>query len=232
MKKQLIILFVILAQSGWGQSGIEKDSVLMNIKSELPKGWIMKINDTTLVIERVDSVWIIYTNHINEPVTLKNKRLTDNELRKVFEKNGKKKKYSLTYRIGPKWSVIKLDQAKIHNDAILSAVGKLWDKYEIEKFYHRAKITRGKRLDVDSFEPKTKDDSLKLEKYQAEKEQLDKRMIIMPDKSTEYYSIFPPALSCDDRIYYNSVYTDVYPTNADGELSKVCNVIRNHCEHK
>lgn len=236
MERFLILLFTLLVQSCYGQLGTvwtTVDSVINNIGSELPNGWFLKSAYPVLRIEKIDSVWVMYVNHVNEPgKQLGYKEGKDEELKNIFQKEGRKEIYELSYKVEQRWSTIKLNQAKAHNDSLINSINKLWDKYEIETFYYHGKVTKGKQWDEDKFEPKTKDDSLKLAKYQAEKEQLKKLEITIPEKNTELYSLFPLGHTCYDRFYNNSMYTDVYPKSAKDEWFKVCEIISKHCDNK
>jgi hypothetical protein len=233
VKRFLILLFALFVQSSYGQVWTINDSAINNIDSELPNGWMIKMNDTIFTLEKIDSVWVIYTNHVNEPgKQLDYREPTDDELKNIFQKEGQKEIYKLCYKIEPRWDNIKLDKAKIYNDSLLNSINKLWDKYEIEKFYHRVKVTNGKQWDKDKFEPKTKDDSLKLEKYLGEKDQLEKLKIIIPDKCTELYSLFSIEPTCYDRFYNNGMFSDVYPKSVSNEWWKVCEIMWKYCNNK
>ena len=228
MKNQVIILFALLVQVARGQVLVEEDSVLKKIHSELPSGWVIKISNTFMTIEKTDSVWAIITNHINEPGPLPgHKNPTNDELKAKFEKYGHKKKYYLSYRIEQKWNDAKMKGAKRRNDSIRIEIGKFWDKYGIEKFYYRPKNGKGKQWDEARFEPKTKDDTLNLEKYKNEKKPLDNLIIDVPDKFSQKYSLFHS--DCYYTIHVNSLHEDVYPKSANTELHQVCEKIYKFC---
>lgn len=232
MKTKLIILLILLVNTSIAQQ-IKEDSVLNKINSELPKGWVMKIKDSVMTIEKIDSVWVILTNHINEDRNLKDyKESTDEELKVKFEKVGSKHKYRFTYRIETIMSSEELKQAKTHNDLILTRTKELWNKYGIDAFYTPPKITRGKPLYNEKYAPKNAKDSLNLKKYLEESAQLETLKIIIPDKCTEKYNLFPVGESWYSSIFDNSSFVDIYPKYMSGELFRICEMITKYTDCK
>jgi hypothetical protein len=230
MKNTLILIFILFAQTLFGQEFLKNDSILRKVNSELPEGWEMKMEGTTLSIEKKDSVWVIFTNHINEaPKGINYKEPTESELKTKFEKEGKKMKYSITYRVESRCNETEKLKAKLRNDSINVLVDQLWEKYKIEKFYHRAKVINGKSRENDRFEPKTSADSLQLKNFNNEKAVVEKRLIRMPDKCTQKYSLFAISEYCFDSVHNNPGFSDTFPKEADNEWSQVCGIIYKYC---
>ncbi len=209
MKKLAILVFIIfIVQIGLGQITFENDSVLMKIKSGLPQGWTMTINNSILLIEKTDSVRFIFNPNpelMNSPAPADYKG-----------------KYKQSYQIEPKWTYQKRKQTHINNDSLNKEIEKLWGKYQVEKFYLPDINSKSKEGPVKKFQPKTKSDSLKLKKYMKEKELLENQYIIyIPDKCTEKYSLLD--------YYINYHYTTIIPASAMDEIKKVTEMINKLC---
>jgi hypothetical protein len=209
MKKTPILIFIILiTKICLGQITFENDSILKKMKSQIPNGWTMTINNSILFIEKTDSVRFIFNPNpdiINGPAP-----------------QNYRGKYKISYRLEPKWTSQKRTQTRLTNDSINKEIEKLWGKYQVEKFYLLDPNSMSKEGPIKKFQPKTKDDSLKLKKYLAEKELLESQYVIyIPDKCTEKYSLFD--------YYINYHYTTIIPANAMDEIKKVTEMINKFC---
>ena len=209
---------------------ITGDSVLTRIKSVLPASWTIQIQNDSLHLERKEPIYIIFTNHINEQVN--NEHLTEEETKSRFEKHGRKERLRLSFRIELKWSSEKTMTTKQHNDSIAQEIEKLRDKYAIRELFKPGKIIMGKRSGDDHYEAVTKDDSLRLERFQKKESELKMLIKPIPDKCTEKYSLFSLATGSDELFPYSPEYTDVYPTSAIEEWRSVCASFKDQCNYK
>ena len=69
------------------QTIIDGDSLLLKLQKNLPAGWVMRTYADTLVIENLETVWVLQSNYINAPQDA----FTDSEKNKSkITLNGKK----------------------------------------------------------------------------------------------------------------------------------------------
>jgi hypothetical protein len=151
---------------------IENDSVLVSIKNQLPEGWIMYFNKTTLIIEKAGP---FYGKRVKEyvPDTHPNAapRLPDSLNRKFIQFGLSVTENKMTEEIRNK-QILK-------NSEISQKINNLFTKYDAEKIF------RGKTV----FNYTLQFPSIKQEKeYYLEKEQLKRKKIAVPYYHTSIYS--------------------------------------------
>lgn len=70
MKLFFLLALFFLPFVGWcnhDQKIIDGDSLLLKLQKNLPAGWAMRTYADTLVIENLETVWMLQSNYINAP---------------------------------------------------------------------------------------------------------------------------------------------------------------------
>lgn len=179
----------------------------------------MTISGDKINIERRDTVYTLITNHINEEPRAKEE--TKKELQEKFMKYGRKEKLILSYHIEPIWSDEKMKLERKHNDSIKTLIDISRNKYGINSMIIHSVVKPGYDYPYD---PKTKDDSLRLSQFKNEEEELNKHLYQLPDKKTQQYYLFNTDHSCNGS-HYDFEFLDIYPKAASDELYKICDFI-------
>jgi len=186
MKTLLILgLFSILTIqniSAQTESVVPNDAILKVIKPVLPKGWIMYPKEDLLIVESTDTVFVLFENQINAPVSVESKSDRVNRIKKY----GKPQRSRIVYHFENKWSVEKIKEYNAANEAIYSKLKKLPEKHGITNLKDR--MLSNKMGDV--YVGKTEKEKKLVENYNKEKKELESQIKLLPNYHTELYSLF------------------------------------------
>src|SRR5690349_10376337 len=81
------------------------DVKIKEMLDSLPSNWYGKYTDTSITFYCKDSVYRVWTNHINEDVHGHGKEISEEERMENFRKEGKKKEAAfLSFRLEKKWT--------------------------------------------------------------------------------------------------------------------------------
>ncbi|MGA2296623.1 MAG: hypothetical protein ABSG15_03645 [FCB group bacterium] len=216
--KYLLILIVILISPVFcfSQNNIENDFLLLKIRKQLPVGWKMELTTNNLFITRKDSIWVIFTNHINEPIA--KKKLSQKEIKKRFMKYGRKIIYRINYKLEPRWLPAKIIQAKKEISVQISQLPK---KYKIEALKDKFLSSKGE----DFYVGHTQEEKDSITKFYKEKGELETILITkIPYLNSENYSLIPVR-----EIGWDDDLTDKWPPESSIEFSKVWELVEDIC---
>jgi hypothetical protein len=203
-------ILILIGLQLQAQSNPPQDSMLQKIAAALPVGWEMHDYGSVLKIEEMDSVWIIFSNHINGPGRpLDYKKPTDAELKARCQQYGQLRDVAITYRVEPKWDAQRYAQAEAYNDSLLAVARKLYRQRNIQRM-NKAAIKHGKSWEGSSYYPKSKADTLALQKFMKGMDRLMKYEKKFPSVCTEKYSLL--------RLDYDSGYGDILTDLRDDEI--------------
>ena len=100
---------------------LRNDAYLQQLKTQLPAGWLMKIDYELLQIVARQDCYILFENKINAPLS----RETELQRRERFEKYGEKTHASFTYRLLKKRSKELFLNDITYNHELLEQIRKL-----------------------------------------------------------------------------------------------------------
>jgi hypothetical protein len=222
-KMKKIILIILL--SGFASIGISQnsnndqlfndDNVLNNVIRFIPKGWMAKVNEGVLIIERTDSIWILEENWLQNP------REDKAERNKRVISKGKRSTSYVKIEFEQKWSSEKLANVKTENNAYTKLLNELPEKHKITELGTQLS---GKKMSGVTYMARTNDDKKRLANYYKEKENIEKLIRKIPDMNSENYSLFVADFKgCIDDNHY------IYPCEASVELYTILNNFRELC---
>jgi hypothetical protein len=113
MKTKILLiagLALFLTSLSYGNKEIKKDSLLKALQKEIPNNWNMRIYAQQLIIERIDSIWVLAGNWINAPASQYG---TDEDNKKQILEFGKHDQARIVFNIEPKWTKEKFDNHKL-----------------------------------------------------------------------------------------------------------------------
>jgi len=216
----IYILFVFfLPLLGYSQEKnndiIKNDNTLSQIESVLPKGWFMYINNDNIIIEKKDSIKAVKVFRFNSPLIKMEKAERDAYIRK----EGYFCKSRIIYRYEPIWDVNRIIEAKSSNDAIYAQYKNLPEKHKISDL----KKTGGRNTNA-TYQPRNEVDKKNIKAYEEEKLLLEKKIIKLPNFSTNTYSLF-----FISREGYDDDNHIISPESASIELFTIENLFRELC---
>lgn len=183
----------------------EPDTVLEKLKSQLPVGWQMTIENEQLIIKRNEQVYAMFENQINAPI----RRETEEQYAKRIKKYGKPVHCRFVFEMESKWFPERLEKLKADNAALYREIEKLPKKYKIARFFKPF----GKRPGPTAFPGKFSDEEKKrIAEYEKEKKELEKKLVELPGYASENYCLF---LVKQEGM--PDEYTAIYPEKASEE---------------
>jgi len=194
---------------------IRNDSILNKIHSSLLHKWIMYKLNGELIIERKDSIWVMFENKINAPLNIMNKE----ERIKQIKTSGKKVKASIVFVIEKKWTKSKVLKSRKNNLTIVDSIFKLPSKYNIE---HLINIP----YKDDSFIgiKCTNEEKKRISQYLKEKKNWENSKIRIPDYNTENFSLFLKIIIGKEDEYHS-----IYPEEVSEEIYKIQKNFEDNC---
>jgi len=216
MKKILLIIitFVALGKFSYTQNSdstslsFNEDSILKKIITLLPEGWNSSIKKDSLIFERLDTTWILAKNQSDSS----NKQETRTEKNERIKKNGVITKSHIILKYEPKWNYEKKLSVKNCNTVLSQEIQKLPGKYNIVQLYNSTLSTRGNPV-YTGITPKEKN---QIAKYENEKNELQSKIVTLPDYNSEKYSFFIKSMSG-----YNDNTHDIYPEEASLQFFQI-----------
>ncbi|MBN1799604.1 MAG: hypothetical protein JW822_13595 [Spirochaetales bacterium] len=155
------------------------------LKQAAGDDWSISASENKLVLKSTELFW--FYNAVSLP------HMTDEELIRYIRQNGRKDYYEIILLFVPKWDDKKVAEAREHNNRIWKQIGNLPQKHGLTH------LTRNKQ---NSFFPETKEDEVKIKKYEAEYAELEAMLILIPEFYSEDYSIYWQ----DNRLGFEAVW--------------------------
>jgi hypothetical protein len=190
------------------------DGIINIIIDHIPAGWSFKEENGFFIFQRNDSIWQLTENTLNIPLEKKEDRM------KRIQANGIKTVSKMVIRYEDKWDFLKLQEANLSNSSVKNEIRLLPDKMEIRQLKDPKLSNKGNSV----YTPKTEADKVRIENYYVELKKLESKIIIVPDNSSQKYSLF---------YTYESGYNDnthyIYPEEASNELFQIKNLFRELC---
>jgi hypothetical protein len=160
---------------------IKGDYILVVLESNLKGEWNLKCVNDTLFIISTDTMWLDFYNIAGAP-------FDDPEYKKYTEEyiktKGQKLNATMLLKLVPKWDSIKLKNAVDYNTNLYKKIDSLIYKYNISHLNHSY------RWDEEIFWNTNDEEKLRVEEYKKEKNNLISKIIIIPQYSSEKYSLF------------------------------------------
>lgn len=184
-------------------------SILINY---IPEGWTFIASGDTFIIRSCDTAWVLEENRINVPREDNEKRI-----QRILAK-GKRIIPEILIKYEVKWSLDKIQQAKIFNTSIENKIQQLEKKYNIDQI--EKKVSKN---GIEYFPINEKENKL-LDAYYKEKEELTTKKINIPDFHTQKYSLYIISKQgCNDENHI------IHPDNLSTELYTILTYIREIC---
>lgn len=180
---------------------IKSDSVLRKIVSYFPSNWTYNFADSLFIIECKDTAWILSENRIN----VKNSTELKKDREERIKKTGVKGRSKIILKVVAKWNDGKRIVAKNLNSSYYLQLQNLDSKYKIDQFYDSTLSKKNSPV----YSSKTAKGKETIEKYNKEKNEINAKLTVMPNYSTQNYSFFVKSLyGCNDDNHY--VFPDIY----------------------
>jgi hypothetical protein len=204
------------AQLNWA-----KDTAIANIRNNLPKGWVIGIKDSCIIIIRIKPVYKTLTNDTNEQVSREEKRITTDT--DIPPDNSVKDTMEIVLKMTPRWSEKKYKEIKQNNDHY---------RIESDRIHFKRKedgsdyiVSKGGTVGTfigDSIIDKYNDS------IDYEVSLLDRNIVSIPEICTQFYFL-DYAYSEKDNAEYPMSY-DVFPEQANLEQKEIREYISNACD--
>jgi hypothetical protein len=210
MKTIIIILIAFISSALNAQStdtsfNYNDDYILRKIIPALPMGWTFSQQKGEFIIDRTDSVTIVDKRILKIP---NYQKVQDDTILKY----GHKAKSVIIYKYDNRWTIEKTLSANTNNIEIYQQLNKLPDKYGITDLLDKSKSSRGNNV----YTGNTEKEKQLIKQFEAEKNELLSKLILMPYYNTEKYSLFlKSTYGCIDDFY------SVYPSKASLELYQI-----------
>ncbi len=198
---------------------IMNDSKLKEIKMNLSPGWDMKIEEGDLIFSSQKDVWVLQENNINAPISLETFEEKENRIKKF----GKKMKPMLKYKLEKKWTQEEITAAEKKNDQIYEKIDALPDKYDIRHLFNKFASSKF----ATELVGETPEENERIEKYNKEKEELEKQLITIPELFSENYSI-----TFSDAVGWTYEYSTVAPEEISAEVWGIWHSVNDTCRIK
>lgn len=211
MRKTILpILLLILCGCGMHAQSIEGDKVLMGLKEILPSNWKMEIREGNLVVECMDSVWVMYNNKINAAPNSPTPKPKEGSRPNAMSR--------FIFHLEPKWDQAKKDQVVKQNAQVGSNIAALEAKHGVADL---KKISKGRTLYV----PKTDEDKKKIAAFLMAQREVTMEIQPMPDYQTEQYALFQLAATGMD-----SEYEDIHPEETNRQMYAVSQFLQENAK--
>ncbi|MBI4645323.1 MAG: hypothetical protein HY738_01715 [Bacteroidia bacterium] len=211
---QIFISIYLICNSCLNQGTFEpEDKKLAEMKKLLPVNWNISILDTMLIIERKDSVWIMFENKINAEPDF---NTTQTERENRIMQYGIKAKCRIIYRVEDKWSDRKISAYKANNDSIQRIINSLPEKYHLTEL-----LSQPSKDEQYSFYDLSEEESKALALYNKEQKELEDKKKKLPNCHTDNYSLFYIGMEgTEDELH--TVYPGEASTEAYQLQNKIC----------
>jgi hypothetical protein len=180
----------------------------------LPAGWSFREENGCFIISRKDSALMLIDTSMNfstEKSEARNKRI---------QEHGVKILPQIVIRHEDKWDFLRIQEAQIRNSELQGQLYNLADKMGVAPLLDAKLSRKGRPV----YTAVTEADKKKLANYYKEKEKLEKKIITVPDFSSQNYSLF--IVSSTGKIDDTHI---VYPASASNEVYTILALFREAC---
>jgi hypothetical protein len=215
-----LLLFITITGTVSAQSSFQNDTVIAAIGKNIPKGWVVKVQDSCLFIIRVKPIYRTLANHMNGPAELGHKKVTTDA--DTPPEGSVKDTLELVFKMTPMWNMEKYREIKRNNDHYYIASDRV-------HFAHK----KGGA----TFIPVGKDSSVTvkgdpaIDRYNdslyKEESRLDNSLISVPENCTQFFFLEYVWLKKDNAPYPMSY--DIFPEQANIEIQKIRDYIYGTC---
>lgn len=182
MKGWMVGLLLVLSVIFPVHAADAEDALLEKLRARLPAGWTMTIQGDRLELARDEAVYILDENRINAPVS----RETPEETSRRIRSHGRPAHCRLVFRLEPRWSEQRWQEAKARNAAIAQELQGLPERFGISRLYD----ARASRKGQPTYTARVPADSENVRAWQAEHERLSQTMVVLPDYASTRYCLF------------------------------------------
>jgi hypothetical protein len=193
----LIVLLSLIAHPCFSQS-IEEDKVLQGLKEILPGNWKMEVREGNLVVECVDSVWVLFHNKINQPANAGVPKPAPGSRPNAVSR--------FIFHLEPRWDEGKKAQVTASNSKVGSDVAALEAKHGVGGL---KKVSKGRVIYV----PKTEEDKKKIAAFLMAQREVSTDIQPLPDFQTQQYALFQLAATGMD-----SEYETIFPEETNRQM--------------
>lgn len=198
--QKLILLAVFMLGGMWGKAqNIEDDAVLSGLKEILPGDWKMEFRSENLVIEKKDSVWVLFGANLRKAQNGQEPDLA----------SAPKTVSRIVFHYEPRWDGAKKEKVAAKNAELDAEIAALEKKHGVE---HLRKESRGRVIYV----PRMDGDKEKITDFKMAETEIRMNKQQLPDYNTAKYSLFRVSATG-----MNSKYEGVHPPAAAQETQKI-----------
>lgn len=205
--KNIVLLFFLFIFLGSGCADVKSiytsDHVLEKLANNLPKNWSFSLNNENLILTRNEPVWIEFENRINAPVII------NDATKKRTSPSGKETICKIVYHLEKKWSDEKLKQIEEEKNTLLKQINDLPKQFNITKLYDAFLSSKGRPTYVGRNQAEKK----QVADYEKKKIELEDQIPVLPDFTTEKYSLFLESDNCA-----HDEFTTISPPEASEEI--------------
>jgi hypothetical protein len=185
---------------------LEPDPVLEKLKNQLPANWSMHIENERLMVKRNEPAYQQITNLINAPAALIKK--DQREKQASAKKEGIEVYCTFVFQMETRWFPERLERARNINKSIDEEISRLPEKYNITNLYNRAAKTPDYL-----YRGKTAEEKRRIDAFEKEKKELEKKRVRLPDYVTRDYCLF-----LLEKKGMQDEFTLIYPEEASQEM--------------
>ena len=173
---------VLLALAGPLLAAPAADAPLARVAASLPAGWRADVVGDSLTIARAGDCWVLLTNRINAPESHETDAQRESRIRRL----GRRTTARLSFRLEPLWSARKWREARAVNGEVRQALAVLPQKHGIDDLLDRGLARKG----GPRYTAHSDADHARLDAYEAEKAQLERRLVELPRYESARWSLF------------------------------------------
>jgi hypothetical protein len=200
------------------KENLELDPVLEKLKKQLTDNWSMHIENERLIVKRNEPAYQQITNLINAPAALIKKYQQKKQA--SAKKEGIKVYCTFVFQMETRWFPERLEWARNTNKSIDREISQLSKKYNITNLYTRASKT------IEGFyRGKTKEEKHRINAFEKEKKELEKKRVRLPDYVSRDYCLF-----LLEKKGMQDEYTLIYPEEASQVIYFIEKKFKEICE--
>lgn len=208
------LVILLLSITLYSQSNID-DEEMEKVISEIPDGWRVCRDDDTLTFERIESVYSLYENKINAPISIE----TPDERFERIKTHGTEIKAFIKLIVFPRWTAEQFANANTHNNKIQSQIFALEEEYDVVRLRHESQKSIGGYY----FIPETGDDEDRIRMFQLKKRELERELINIPDYHSEKFSFFVSEIQGAEN-----EFVSILPQIASDEVYSILSLFQQH----
>lgn len=205
----ILLSTIVMAQQDKLQETLAADTILYQIYHHLPTGWTMSMDDTSIMVFRVEKYALIESDCSSiSPDSLA-----------LYPRNETAK---LIFRYEPLWEQERMFWSKETNDSIKMVLNSLPQEMGISHLYDAKLSTKGNKI----YSGKTKSEKEKVASYYKRRGELLSNLYVLPSFNTNTFSLFQRYRNCIGQIGYCIV-----PNEAQNESRKVFRLFLEYCKN-